>query len=73
MICVYSCGPVKTDSFVPLAWNDLENLAGLSDPEKLQVVYSEAIGRVEKNGIFFRLYSRKNRGSLICDGATPMD
>jgi bifunctional non-homologous end joining protein LigD len=32
----------------------LENLAGLGDPEKLQVIHSEAVRRAEKQGDLFR-------------------
>jgi bifunctional non-homologous end joining protein LigD len=38
----------------PLAWKDLENLAGQGDPEKLHVMHSEAVSRAEKKGDLFR-------------------
>ena len=38
----------------PLAWRELENLAGQGDPEKLQVIYSEAVSRAEKQGDLFQ-------------------
>ena len=55
MICVYSLRARKKPmvSF-PLAWRELENLAGQGDPEKLQVIYSEAVSRAEKQGDLFR-------------------
>lgn len=63
MVCVYSLRARENPivSF-PLAWNDLENLAGIGDPEKLQVMYSEAIGRVGKNGDLFQdVLTKKQR------------
>lgn len=55
MICVYSLRAREkpTVSF-PLAWNELENLARQDDPERLQVLYSEAVSRAEKQGDLFR-------------------
>ena len=55
MICVYSLRAREkpTVSF-PLEWKELENLARLGDPERLQVGYSEALGRAEKKGDLFR-------------------
>jgi bifunctional non-homologous end joining protein LigD len=55
MICVYSLRARKKPlvSF-PLAWRELENLAGQNDPEKLQVIYSEAVNRAEKQGDLFQ-------------------
>jgi len=38
----------------PLAWKELENVAGLGDPEKLQVMHSEAVSRTEKQGDLFQ-------------------
>jgi bifunctional non-homologous end joining protein LigD len=38
----------------PLEWRELERLAGLGDPEKLQVMHSEAVSRAEKMGDLFR-------------------
>ena len=54
MICVYSLR-AREKPFVsfPLAWKELENLAGPGDPEKLQVLYSEAVSRAEKHGDLF--------------------
>jgi bifunctional non-homologous end joining protein LigD len=55
MICVYSLrAREKPIVSFPLAWKELENLAGQGDPEKLQVVHSEAVSRVEKQGDLFR-------------------
>jgi bifunctional non-homologous end joining protein LigD len=55
MICVYSLR-AREKPFVsfPLAWKELENLAGQGDPEKMQVTYSEAMSRTEKEGDPFR-------------------
>jgi len=55
MICVYSLRARRKPyvSF-PLAWRELENLAGQGDPEKLQVIHSEAVRRTEKQGDLFR-------------------
>ena len=55
MICVYSLrARGKPYVSFPLAWRELENLAGLGDPEKLQVIHSEAVRRAEKQGDLFR-------------------
>jgi bifunctional non-homologous end joining protein LigD len=55
MICVYSLRAREkpTVSF-PIEWKKLENLSGLGDPEKLQVIHSEAVSRAEKHGDLFR-------------------
>ena len=55
MICVYSLR-AREKPFVsfPLAWGELEHLAGQGDPEKLQVMHSEAVSRAEKKGDLFR-------------------
>ena len=55
MICVYSLrAREKPIVSFPLEWKELENLAGLGDPEKLQVMHSEALSRAEKQGDLFR-------------------
>jgi bifunctional non-homologous end joining protein LigD len=55
MICVYSLrAREKPIVSFPLAWKELENLAGLGDPEKLQVMPSKAVSRAEKKGDLFR-------------------
>jgi bifunctional non-homologous end joining protein LigD len=55
MICVYSLrAREKPMVSFPLAWRELESLAGRDDPEKLQVLYSEALSRVEKQGDLFQ-------------------
>ena len=55
MICVYSLrAREKPIVSFPLAWKELENLAGLGDPEKLQVMPSEAVSWAEKKGDLFR-------------------
>jgi bifunctional non-homologous end joining protein LigD len=54
MICVYSLrAREKPLVSFPLAWRDLEDLAGRGDPEKLQVISSEAVSRAEKQGDLF--------------------
>jgi bifunctional non-homologous end joining protein LigD len=55
MICVYSLRAREkpTVSF-PIEWKKLENLSGLGDPEKLQVIHSEAVSRAEKHGDLFQ-------------------
>jgi len=55
MICVYSLrAREKPIVSFPLIWKELENLAGLGDPEKLQVMHSEAVSRAEKKGDLFQ-------------------
>ncbi len=55
MICVYSLrAREKPVVSFPLEWRELENPAGLADPERLQVTHSEALNRVEKEGDLFR-------------------
>jgi bifunctional non-homologous end joining protein LigD len=55
MVCVYSLrAREKPIVSFPLAWEELENLAGQSDPEKLQVIYSAAVSRAEQQGDLFR-------------------
>jgi len=55
MICVYSLRAREkpTVSF-PLEWKELKDLARQDDPEKLQVMHSEAVSRAEKQGDLFR-------------------
>jgi bifunctional non-homologous end joining protein LigD len=55
MVCVYSLR-ARNKPFVsfPLEWGDLENLAGLGEPERLQVMYSEAVSRVKEKGDLFQ-------------------
>lgn len=55
MICIYSLrARQKPYVSFPLAWRELENLAGQGDPEKLQLLHSEAVNRAEKQGDLFR-------------------
>jgi bifunctional non-homologous end joining protein LigD len=55
MICVYSLrGRERPIVSFPLEWKELENPAGPDDPERLQVTYSEALSRAEKEGDLFR-------------------
>ncbi len=63
MICIYSLR-AREKPFVsfPLAWRELENLAGQGDPEKLQVLHSEAVSRAAKQGdLFQEVLERKQR------------
>ncbi len=55
MICIYSLR-AREKPFVsfPLAWRELEYLAGQGDPEKLKVLPGEAVHRAEKQGDLFR-------------------
>jgi bifunctional non-homologous end joining protein LigD len=55
MICVYSLR-AREKPFVsfPLEWRELENLAGLGDPERLQVLHAEALKRAEEKGDLFQ-------------------
>jgi bifunctional non-homologous end joining protein LigD len=55
MICVYSLR-AREKPFVsfPLEWRDLEYLAKLGDPEKMQVIHLEAVRRVKEKGDLFR-------------------
>ena len=55
MICIYSLR-AREKPFVsfPLAWKELENSAGRGDPEKLHILYSEALRRTESEGDLFR-------------------
>jgi len=63
MICVYSLrAREKPYVSFPLEWKELEDLAELNDPEKLQVLHSEAISRAEKRGDLFReVLTKKQR------------
>jgi bifunctional non-homologous end joining protein LigD len=55
MICVYSLrAREKPIVSFPLEWRELESLAGLGDPEKLQILHSEAVRRTEEKGDLFR-------------------
>ena len=55
MICVYSLR-AREKPFVsfPLEWMELEDPDWLDDPEKLQVLHSEAVRRAEEKGDLFR-------------------
>ena len=55
MICVYSLrAREKPLVSFPLGWRELEDSAGQEDPEKIQVLYSEALSRAEKQGDLFQ-------------------
>jgi bifunctional non-homologous end joining protein LigD len=62
MICVYSLRAREkpTVSF-PLEWKELEKRAEQGDPEKLLIMHSEAVSRVEKKGDLFRELLRKKQ------------
>jgi bifunctional non-homologous end joining protein LigD len=63
MVCVYSLRARKEPvvSF-PLGWSELEGLSGRGDPGKLEVMYSEAVERVEKQGDLFKeVLAKKQR------------
>ena len=68
MVCVYSLR-AREKPFVsfPLAWEELEDLAGQGDPEKLQVLHAEAVSALEKKATCFRRCSSKSRSFLIYD------
>lgn len=55
MICVYSLR-AREKPFVsfPLTWEELEQLTGEGDPERFQLLHSEALSRVERDGDLFR-------------------
>ena len=55
MVCVYSLRANKKPfvSF-PLEWGELENLARLGDPGRLQIIHSEALSRTENKGDIFQ-------------------
>jgi bifunctional non-homologous end joining protein LigD len=63
MICVYSLrAREKPVVSFPLAWEEVEKSAGRRYPEKLQVLHSEALSRVEKYGDLFReLLTKKQK------------
>lgn len=55
MICVYSLrAREKPVISFPLSWEELDELAGHGDPKKFNVMPSEAVSMVEKNGDLFR-------------------
>jgi len=55
MICVYSLrAREKPYVSCPLEWEELERLAKLGDPARLQVLHSEAVKRIQTSGDLFR-------------------
>lgn len=51
MVCVYSLRAAdKPYVSFPLAWPEIQNLKGREHPEKLHILYSEALQKTEKNG-----------------------
>ncbi len=63
MICVYSLRARERPAVsFPLEWAELENSLQQADPEKLLILHSEAVSRVEKNGDLFReLLTKKQK------------
>lgn len=63
MICVYSLrAREKPYVSFPLEWKDLESLPGQNDPEKMQVIHSEALSRAERKGdLFQEVLTKKQR------------
>jgi bifunctional non-homologous end joining protein LigD len=63
MICVYSLrAREKPYVSFPLEWKELESLTGQNDLEKLQVIHSEALSRVERKGdLFQEVLTKKQR------------
>jgi bifunctional non-homologous end joining protein LigD len=54
MICVYSLRARENPLVAsPLAWGELEKLAGRDDPHQLEVTPTEAVNRAEKLGDLF--------------------
>jgi len=55
MVCVYSLR-AREKPFVsfPLDWEELEDLSGLGDPERLQIMHSQAVNRAAKEGDLFQ-------------------
>jgi bifunctional non-homologous end joining protein LigD len=55
MVCVYSLrAREKPIVSFPLAWKELEKLAGQGDPEKFDIIHSQAVSRLEKEGDLFQ-------------------
>ncbi len=55
MICVYSLrAREKPLVSFPLAWEDLEDIAGLGDQERLQIIHTAAESRAKKTGDLFQ-------------------
>ncbi len=55
MICVYSLrAREKPYVSFPLEWGELERLAKLNDPERLQVLHAEALRRAKEKGALFK-------------------
>jgi bifunctional non-homologous end joining protein LigD len=55
MICVYSLR-AREKPFVsaPLEWREVEDAGKLGDPDRLQVLHSEALSRAERMGDLFQ-------------------
>jgi bifunctional non-homologous end joining protein LigD len=63
MVCVYSLR-AREKPFVsfPLAWKELEDSEKHNDADRLQVVYSDALKRVEREGDLFKdVLTKKQR------------
>jgi bifunctional non-homologous end joining protein LigD len=63
MACVYSLrASEKPVVSLPLAWDELQILAGKGDPKKLQFLHSDAVDRAEEQGDLFReVLTKKQR------------
>jgi bifunctional non-homologous end joining protein LigD len=62
-ICVYSLrAREKPIVSFPLAWKELENLISRGNPDKMLILQSEAVSRLEKDGdIFQQVLTKKQR------------
>ncbi|RJQ42987.1 MAG: ATP-dependent DNA ligase [Nitrospiraceae bacterium] len=63
MICVYSLRAREKPSVsFPLVWEELDMLAKQGDPEKLLIMHSEAVSRLETKGdLFQELLTKKQK------------
>jgi len=62
MVCVYSLrAREKPIVSFPLEWKELEKLAGRGNSEKMQIMHSEALLRVERQGDLFREVIKKKQ------------
>jgi bifunctional non-homologous end joining protein LigD len=62
MVCAYSLrAREKPVVSFPLSWEELEQLAGTGDPEKLMVLPSEAVSKAEKQGDLFQAVLTKKQ------------
>jgi bifunctional non-homologous end joining protein LigD len=63
MVCVYSLrAGEKPTASCPLAWEDLDNIKETDAPEKLRIIYEDALKRVETHGdLFSEVLERKQK------------